>query len=120
MVNMNIERLKKYKEILPSRVTVTIEKTEQGLYAKIEELEHCYTQADNFVELIDMVNDAVFCYLDIPDECRGGLGFYAPDKLIEEVQQAHWQEAVKQLLMDNVGSSTPSVFSIVKSVAQKD
>lgn len=108
--------LQKYAESLPSRITVNIRKTEEGLYAQVIELENCYTQADNFVELIEMVNDAVFSYLDIPEEYREKLGYYAPAKLIEELQRQKWQEAIRNLLKDGSdGSLSISIFNkIVK------
>jgi len=108
-----MENLKKYEELLPSKITVHIQKTEEGLYAKILELPNCNTQADNFVELIDMVNDAVFSYLDIPEKYQGKLGYYAPAKLVEEIKRQKWQEAIRDLLKDGFQNTNTSIFNKV-------
>lgn len=103
--------------MLPDRITVQIQKTEDGLYAQVVELEHCYTQADNFIELIEMINDAVFIYLDIPEEHRGKLGYYAPAKFIEEIQRQKWQEAIGDLLKDGSRDSLSIFNKVVKEEA---
>ena len=110
---MDKEKLKEYIALLPSRITVTTTRTDQGLYAKVEELPHCYTQADTLVELIEMLNDAMFCYLDIPEEYHSALGFYVPAKFIEEVRASRWQDAISEMLRDEFVQS-PSVYNRVE------
>lgn len=68
--------LQYYKNLLPATLTVEIHRTREGfLWAKIKELPHCYTQAESFLELIDMVNDAVYTYLEIPRGFRKKVGY---------------------------------------------
>ena len=55
-----MESLQHYKGLLPRQITVITTKTADGFVAEIKELPHCYTQASNLFELIEMVNDAVF------------------------------------------------------------
>ena len=106
-----VENLKKYEDLLPNRVTVQIKKTEDGLYAKILELPNCNTQADNFVELIRMVNDAIFSYLDIPEEHQEKLGYYVPAKIMDEFQRQRWQTAFQDLVKDGPQNGSPSIFN---------
>lgn len=83
MLHMNNTRqIGKFRAILPARVVVRVENTEDGLWAKIsssdEKLSDCYTQAANATELIVMINDAIFTHFEIPENVRKDLGFYVP------------------------------------------
>lgn len=80
MSNPNV--INKYRNRLPMRVTVHIENTEDGLWAKISTLDgkisNCYTQADSPAELLLMVNDAILTFFEIPEDARKDIGFYVP------------------------------------------
>ena len=68
-----------YKKLLPEMITVETQITDEGLIARIKEFPHCHTQAENSAELIDMVNDAVFTYLEVPTHVAKQLGIiYLP------------------------------------------
>ena len=71
---MNSKTLKKYISLLPNQITVAVKKTKLGFVADIKDFPHCYTQGRNFAELVEMINDAVFTYLDIPEKYRNKLG----------------------------------------------
>ena len=109
-----MDNLKKYEDLLPERITVHIKKTEEGFYAKILELENCYTQADSFVELVEMINDAVFSYLDIPEEHQEKLGLYLPAKVVEEIKRQMLQKAFRDFLKDDSLNNAPSIFMRVR------
>lgn len=80
---------------LPEEITVTIYKTPDGLWAKVKEFPHCYTQADNFIELIQMLNDAIFSYVGISEKDRDV--FYIPKALAEELRRKEWEKFFEQL-----------------------
>ncbi|MBI1957027.1 MAG: hypothetical protein HYS44_01020 [Candidatus Niyogibacteria bacterium] len=82
------QKLEQFKKLLPEKLTVEIHKEKTGYWAKIKELPHCYTQADNYDELIIMINDAVYTYLDIPIKYIKTLGYYIPE----------WQKRVYDML----------------------
>ncbi len=86
-----------YKELMPNRLTLEIQKSEDGFWAKVKELPHCYTQARDFFELIEMVNDAVYTYLEIPDTFRKMVGFYVPKELSDEIRKREWENMFKEL-----------------------
>lgn len=67
-----------YAKLLPQRISVKIEKDEKGLWAKILELPHCYTQASSGSELLEMINDAVQTHFEIPEKFRKDIGYYVP------------------------------------------
>lgn len=69
----------KYTMFLPHKLSVEIHKAEEGgFWAKVRELPGCNTQGDNFTDLVDMINDAIFTYFDVPQKIRGFLGYYIP------------------------------------------
>ena len=77
------QELKKYHDMLPERILVKIESSEEdGLWAKVStadgRLSNCYTQAANIAELIPMINDAVQTHFDIPTKYRKEVGYYVP------------------------------------------
>ncbi|MFA6463738.1 MAG: hypothetical protein WCV55_01900 [Candidatus Paceibacterota bacterium] len=67
-----------YVKSLPQRLTVKVEKDENGLWASIGEVPFCYTQATNATDLTEMINDAVFTHFEIPKNFRNKVGYYAP------------------------------------------
>lgn len=76
------QKIKGFRAVLPARVVVNMENTEDGLWAKIStsdgKLSNCYTQAANAVELVTMVNDAIFTHFEIPEDFRSKIGYYVP------------------------------------------
>ena len=76
------QEVTRFKTLLPNRVVVNVENTNDGLWAKIsssdKKLSNCYTQADNTVELVVMINDAIFTHFEIPKNIRKNIGFYVP------------------------------------------
>jgi len=80
---------------LPKEITVIVHRTNQGLWAKVKEFPHCYTQAKNYSELIKMLNDAIFSYAGISEKER--KGFYIPKSLAEELQRKKWGKFFEEL-----------------------
>lgn len=72
--------LKHYQALLPQRITVKVERNEddEGLWAQIVELPHCYTQAANATDLAGMITDAIQTHFEIPEEIRTDMGYYVP------------------------------------------
>ena len=82
-----------YLLILPPKLDVKIHRVQDRMWAQVKNLPGCVTQADSFTELIEMINDAVFTYFEIPEKYRVGLGFYLPE-LPKKVQD-HLAERIK-------------------------
>ena len=100
--SMDKKSVAEYKNLLPERISVHIEKEDGGFWAKITtpdgSLSNCYTQAENIGELVVMINDAVQTHFEIPEEIREQVGFYVP------LSQNHlkWEEMFNQLgVMEN-------------------
>jgi hypothetical protein len=86
---------------LPKRVTVKVTHDANGFAAEVMELPHCYTQAESFEDLVTMVNDAIFTYLDIPTTLIGTVAIFLPAGLIEEAKRQHLQAALHALATED-------------------
>lgn len=74
------DQIAKYKSILPQRITVEVVKNEddEGVWAKILELPHCYTQATSITELPALITDLVLTHFEVPSNLLNELGEYVP------------------------------------------
>lgn len=69
----------------PEGVGVIVRDSEDGGYwAEVKNLPGCITQADNGTELFQMLNDAIYTYLDVPEEYIPFVPTYFPP---EEVRK---------------------------------
>jgi predicted RNase H-like HicB family nuclease len=76
-MNMD-EKITYFKSILPQRIHVKLVKDDEGVWARVNNLPHCYTQASNVNELPELLTDLVFTHFEVPEEIRGELGEYIP------------------------------------------
>ncbi len=68
-----------YIMLLPRTLSVDVHRAEEGgFWAKVKALPGCNTQGEDFIDLVDMINDAVFTYFDVPQKMRNALGRYVP------------------------------------------
>ncbi len=74
-----------YRKTLPGSVKAEVVSFSEGGYgAKILDLPGAITEASTFAELISMVNDCIFTYLQIPKKYLPFLGSYLPSiKLVQ-------------------------------------
>ncbi len=94
------KNLQFYKELMPGQLTLEVHKSKEGLWAKVKELPHCYTQGKGFFELIEMVNDAIYAYLEIPNKFRKEVGFYLPKEICDvynEMKRKKWENTLKEM-----------------------
>lgn len=97
------EKFIKYMMMLPSKLNVEIYRAQEGgFWAKVKNIPGCVTQGENFLELVEMINDAVFLYFDVPEKFRKFLGYYVPEKikqkLDERIKQGQIEEVVDKIL----------------------
>lgn len=85
----------------PDGIEVFIKKSDNGYFAKVTSLSgNVVTQAKTGQELIEMVNDAVFAYLDIPKIYREYYGYFLPPENVREELKA---EIPKKYLNKKLG-----------------
>jgi len=69
----------------PSTIQVRIQQTEDGYFAKVVNLDgNVVTEAKTGQELFEMVNDAIYEYLDVPVKYRDKLGYFMPPEEVRE------------------------------------
>ena len=74
-----IDDIKKLRAHFPRTLEVKTERSlDGGFFAEITTIPGCFTEADNFSELIGMVNDAVKTYLEIPVKYAPFMPNYIP------------------------------------------
>ena len=92
----------KYSMILPHKLSVEIYRVEEGgFWAKIKEMPGCNTQGDNFFDLLEMINDAIFTYFDVPKKIRKSLGQYIPE-FSENAQKLAMHQKMEEIVNDIV------------------
>lgn len=66
----------------PDKLEVAIKKSSDGGYvAFVKNLEGCMSQAETGEELFEMVNDAVYTYLKVPEEYKAYMpSFFPPEE----------------------------------------
>lgn len=69
----------------PSTIQVRIQQTDNGYFAKVINLDgNVVTEAKTGQELFEMVNDAIYEYLDVPYKYRDKLGYFMPPEEVRE------------------------------------
>ena len=84
---------------LPSKVKVVANKTEEGTYiATFPELPGCLTEADDAVDLLYQVNDALFTYFDVSRKDLKDIDFLysPPPSFLRELQKREPKPQVKK------------------------
>jgi predicted RNase H-like HicB family nuclease len=84
MINQ-VKKIKELHNLFPKEINVLTRKDDGTYCAEVKTFKGCFTQADTVLELIDMVNDAVRTYLDVPIEYVIFMPLYLPVKEIKGV-----------------------------------
>ena len=75
----DIKKINNYRNLFPCEIVVKILRSEDGGFAaEITEFPRCYTEADTFAELIEMINDAIMTYFEVPDKYISYMPTYLP------------------------------------------
>lgn len=81
--SLEINRL---RSLFPHSISIKVERSKDGGFvAEIKTFPGCITQADSFSELIEMVNDAVRTYFEVPKDYSSYMPTYLP--LVKEAQR---------------------------------
>ncbi len=75
----------------PDSIQVYIKRTDDGYFAKLVNFkeDNVITQAKTGEELVAMVNEAMYDFLEIPAIYRPQLGYFLPDEAMREEIRAH-------------------------------
>lgn len=79
LTSIEIEKIKALREKFPARIDVRILRSEDGGFvAQISTFPGCNTQGDTLSELVEMANDCVKTYFDIPKKYYSYMPTYLP------------------------------------------
>lgn len=75
----DIKAIHRFRSLFPSELEVRVRRSEDGgFFAEILTFPNVITEADTFSELIDMVNDAVLTYFEVPNQYVSFVPNYIP------------------------------------------
>ena len=79
MAGKQTRQINKFRSLFPATINVKVERSRDGGFvARINTFAGCITQADSFSELIEMVNDAIRTYFEVPVELIAYMPTYLP------------------------------------------
>lgn len=82
----DVKEINRLRSLFPAEVEVQVRRSEDGGFvAEILTFPGVITEADTFAELIEMVNDAVMSYFEVPEKYASFVANYIPS--IEIAQQ---------------------------------
>ena len=79
IVKISTKKVKEFRKKFPKHIrTRVVRSKDGGFVAEITTFPGCFTQAETFSELIDMVNDCVRTYMEIPAKLYSFMPTYLP------------------------------------------
>src|SRR5271157_1750880 len=78
MTTKEIKLVNELIERFPRQISVSVEKYDDGFLAHIKTFKGCFTQASSYSELMEMVNDAVRSYFEVPEKYLPFMPTYQP------------------------------------------
>ncbi|MDO8561138.1 MAG: type II toxin-antitoxin system HicB family antitoxin [bacterium] len=79
LTQKNEQEIERLRGLFLSEIEVVVQRSEDGgFFAKILTLEGLFTEAETFSELIEMVNDAVMTYFEVPRQYVSYMPSYVP------------------------------------------
>lgn len=87
LLKKDIKEINRLRSLFPSQVNVSVYRSKDGGFcAEVLSFPGCYTEAETLSELIEMVNDAVKTYFDVPEKYISFVPSYIPPlKLAQEL-----------------------------------
>lgn len=81
-----IKQIVTLRELFPKEIWVSVRRSEDGGFvAEVKEPRGVITEANTFSELIEMANDAMYTYLEVPERFVSFMPSYVPP--LEVAQQ---------------------------------
>ena len=81
------QALTAYKWRFPEKIEVSVKSSKDGGYVIfINDLPGCITEAENGREVFEMVNDAIYTYLEIPEQYQPYMPtFFPPEEIRKQL-----------------------------------
>jgi|SRR3989344_1184958 len=111
-MNKTQVKLSYYEQLLPQSVQVEVHQEEDGsFWAKILDFDGCYTQGKDFPDLMQMISDAIYTVLDVPEELRAFLPRYLPQEIVEELKRRELQGQFNAFIASQIHGKRELAFS---------
>lgn len=82
MSKISKKQVSKFSSLLPEKIAVRVHRSQDGGFsAEVVSYSGVFTQGDTFSELIEMINDAVYTYFEIPKNVISFMPTYLPQLL---------------------------------------
>ena len=79
MTQKTIKEVSKFRPLFPKEISVLVRRGDNGKYcAEVTTYKGCFTEGNTLSELIEMVNDVVRMYLDVPEKYFQYMPEYFP------------------------------------------
>lgn len=73
------KEINKFRALFPKEISVLVRRGDNGKYcAEVTTYRGCFTEGNTFSELVEMVNDVVRMYLDVPEKYFQYMPEYFP------------------------------------------
>ena len=102
----NIKKINELRDLFPGEINVEVHRSECGEFcAEVTTFPGCFTEADTFSGLIEMVNDAVRTYFEIPKKYLSFMPDYlAPIEAAQYFNMFPVKEGTKNLNLVNANA----------------
>jgi len=100
------KKIKTLRGLFPSEITVKVHRSQDGKYcAEIITYKGCFTESETFSGLIEMVNDAIKTYFEIPSKYFSFMPDYLPPlNLAQAFSVFPVKEGTKELIFENINA----------------
>lgn len=101
-----IKKINELRSLFPSYVTVKVHRSECGKFcAEIITYPGCFTEADTLSGLIEMVNDAIRTYFEIPEKYLSFMPDYLPSMELAQVFSVFpVKEKTQEIKFENINA----------------
>ncbi|MBI3627457.1 MAG: type II toxin-antitoxin system HicB family antitoxin [Candidatus Sungbacteria bacterium] len=111
-MNSQKKDLTYYEQLLPQSVQVEVHQEEDGsFWARVLDFKGCYTQGKDFRDLLEMVSDAIYTVLDVPEEFRAFLPRYIPEEIREALEKHESEKQFTAFIADQIHGKRELVFT---------
>lgn len=99
----NIKKINELRSLFPNAITARVHRSHNGEFcAEVITFPGCFTESDTFSGLIEMVNDAVRTYFEIPEQYLSFMPDYlAPIEVAQRFNVFPVFEETKELNLIN-------------------
>jgi predicted RNase H-like HicB family nuclease len=94
-----VKKVNKLRGLFPDEISVSVSRSREGVFlAQVKTFKGIFTEGKTFLELMEMINDAVRTYFEIPEKYLSYMPSYIPSmelaQLLEEFPANHKKEDV--------------------------